>query len=108
MDGFMKLCRFTAARGADVRIGLITNGQTLVDLTDAGVHRMKGLLERADLADELTRLSAAGLTTHALGSVRLLTPVESQEVWAAGVTYLRSREARIVECEFSASACVLV
>ena len=65
---------------------------------------MKGLLERADLADELTRLSAAGLTTHALDSVRLLTPVESQEVWAAGVTYLRSREARMVESEFSASA----
>jgi 2-dehydro-3-deoxy-D-arabinonate dehydratase len=104
MDGFMKLCRFTAARRADVRVGLITNGPTLVDLTEAGVHRMKGLLERADLADELTRLSAAGLTTHALDSVRLLTPVESQEVWAAGVTYLRSREARMEESEFSASA----
>ena len=104
MDGFMKLCRFTAARSADVRVGLITNGQTLVDLTDAGVHRMKDLLERADLADELTRLSAAGLTTHALDSVRLLTPVESQEVWAAGVTYLRSRDARMGESEFSASA----
>src|SRR5262249_42552770 len=34
----------------------------------------------------------------------LLTPVESQEVWAAGVTYLRSRDARMVESEFSASA----
>ena len=100
----MKLCRFTAAGSADVRVGLITNGQTLIDLTDAGVHRMKSLLERADLADELSRLSAAKLTTHALDSVRLLTPVESQEVWAAGVTYLRSREARMEESEFSASA----
>jgi 2-dehydro-3-deoxy-D-arabinonate dehydratase len=100
----MKLCRFTAARSADVRVGLITNGQTLVDLTDAGVHRMKDLLDRGDLADELGRLGAAGLTTRALDSVRLLTPVESQEVWAAGVTYLRSREARMVESEFSASA----
>ena len=100
----MKLCRFTAARSADVRVGLITNGQTLVDLTDAGVHRMRDLLERADLAAELTRLGAAGLATHALDSVRLLTPVESQEVWAAGVTYLRSREARMEESEFSASA----
>ena len=100
----MKLCRFTAARSADVRVGLIANGQTLIDLTDAGVHRITSLLERADLADELTRLSAAGLTTHALDSVRLRTPVESQEVWAAGVTYLRSREARMEESEFSASA----
>jgi 2-dehydro-3-deoxy-D-arabinonate dehydratase len=104
MDRFMKLCRFTVAGSADVRVGLIANGQTLVDLSRAGVHRMKDLLERADLADELTRLSAAGPTTYALDSVRLLTPVESQEVWAAGVTYLRSRDARMVESEFSASA----
>ena len=27
----------------------------------------------------------------------LLAPIESQEVWAAGVTYLRSRDARIEE-----------
>jgi len=100
----MKLCRFATARSADARVGLITNGRTVIDLTEAGVHRMSGLFERADLAGELTRLSAAGLPTHALDSVRLLTPVESQEVWAAGVTYLRSREARMVESEFSASA----
>ena len=45
----MKLCRFTADGSADVRVGLITNGRTVFDLTDAGVHRMKGLIERADL-----------------------------------------------------------
>jgi 2-dehydro-3-deoxy-D-arabinonate dehydratase len=100
----MKLCRFTTAGSADARVGLITNGRTVIDLTEAGVHRMTSLIERADLAGELTRLSAAGLSTHLLDSVRLLTPVESQEVWAAGVTYLRSREARMVESDFSASA----
>jgi 2-dehydro-3-deoxy-D-arabinonate dehydratase len=36
--------------------------------------------------------------------VRLLTPREAQEAWAAGATYLRSKEARMVESEFSASA----
>ena len=36
--------------------------------------------------------------------MRLKTPVESQEVWAAGVTYLRSKQARMVESDFSASA----
>jgi 2-dehydro-3-deoxy-D-arabinonate dehydratase len=69
---------------------------------------MKDLLERADLADELVRLNRAGLAEHPLESVRLLTPVETQEVWAAGVTYLRSKEARMVESEFSASAYDLV
>src|SRR5262245_26634600 len=100
----MKLCRFTSAGSADVRVGLITNGRSVFDLTDAGVHRMKGLIERVDLVDELTRLGAAGLAEHSLSNIRLLTPVEAQEVWAAGVTYLRSRDARMVESEFSANA----
>jgi 2-dehydro-3-deoxy-D-arabinonate dehydratase len=76
----------------------------VVDLTHAGVHRMKDLLERADLADELARLSQARLLEHPLNSIRLLTPVESQEVWAAGVTYLKSKQARMEESQFSASA----
>ena len=110
----LKLCRFAAptsaeamvgkAAGAGVRIGLIANGHTVLDLTAAGVPRMTALLERTDLADELRRLSSAGLPEHPLDRIRLLTPVESQEVWAAGVTYLRSKQARMEESEFSASA----
>ena len=100
----MKLCRFTVDGSRDVRIGLITKGQTVLDLTDAGVHRMKALIEREDLAEELARLRQAGPLQHPVHSVRLLTPIESQEVWAAGVTYLRSKEARMEESEFSASA----
>ena len=98
------LCRFTATTSPDIRIGLITRDQTVLDLTDIGVHRMKTLIERADLADELMRLSRAGLAEHPLDSIRLVTPVESQEVWAAGVTYLRSKQARMVESEFIANA----
>lgn len=100
----MKLCRFIAATTRDVRIGLVPNADVVLDLTAAGIRRMQGLIERADLASELTRLSQAGLPTIPLDSVRLLTPVESQEVWAAGVTYLRSKQARMEESEFSATA----
>jgi 2-dehydro-3-deoxy-D-arabinonate dehydratase len=39
-----------------------------------------------------------------LAQVRLLRPVERQEVWAAGVTYLRSKAARMEESDFSATA----
>ena len=39
-----------------------------------------------------------------LVSTLLLPPIENQEVWAAGVTYLRSKRARMEESEFSASA----
>jgi 2-dehydro-3-deoxy-D-arabinonate dehydratase len=100
----MNVCRFTTATSADVRIGLITGTLAVLDLTDAGVRRMHGLFERPDLADELMRLSQAGLPEHPIDSVRLLTPVESQEVWAAGVTYFRSKQARMEESEFSATA----
>ena len=100
----MKLCRFTAATNPDIRIGLIANANIVLDLTDAGIRRMQDVLEQRDLAGELTRLSQAGLPAHSLDEVRLLTPVESQEVWAAGVTYLKSKQARIKESEFSATA----
>jgi 2-dehydro-3-deoxy-D-arabinonate dehydratase len=100
----MKLCRFKVATHPDVRIGLISSDHKIVDLTASGVRLMKDLIERPDLADELRRLSLAGLTEYPLDSVRLQTPVESQEVWAAGVTYLRSKQARMVESEFSANA----
>jgi 2-dehydro-3-deoxy-D-arabinonate dehydratase len=100
----MKLCRFTTATSPEVRIGLMTNDHTILDLTDHGVRQMKALIERPDLADELLRLSRAGLAGYPLAGARLLTPVESQEVWAAGVTYLRSKQARMEESEFSANA----
>ena len=100
----MKLCRFTLAPGDDVRIGLIASGDSIIDLRSAGVERMHGLLEAADLGEQLQRFARAGLPAHPLGSVRLETPIERQEVWAAGVTYLRSKQARMEESEFSASA----
>jgi 2-dehydro-3-deoxy-D-arabinonate dehydratase len=98
----MRLCRFATDHEPLVRVGLITAEDTLLDLTAAGVDRMQSLLERVDLTDELARLTRAGLQAHRLNDVRLTTPVESQEVWAAGVTYLRSKQARMVESEFSA------
>jgi 2-dehydro-3-deoxy-D-arabinonate dehydratase len=104
----MKLCRFKAASLSDVRVGLVADDQTVIDLTSAGIQHMTGLLERSDLPDELLRLRRAGLPQHAIASAQVLTPVEAQEVWAAGVTYLRSKEARIVESKFSANAYDLV
>ena len=41
--------------------------------------------------------SASETRLRADPNVQLLAPAESQEVWAAGVTYLRSREARLEE-----------
>jgi 2-dehydro-3-deoxy-D-arabinonate dehydratase len=54
-----------------------------------------GLLSDADsaLAGALSLPSAGDVPPD----VRIVAPVESQEVWAAGVTYARSREARAEE-----------
>ena len=65
---------------------------------------MHDLLERADLVAALASLAEQPLPEYAVDRVRLLTPVESQEVWAAGVTYLRSKQARMEESDFSARA----
>jgi 2-dehydro-3-deoxy-D-arabinonate dehydratase len=66
----------------------------------------EGKLNQARVGlDELLRLPRAEMREeleHATrrldpGQCELLAPVESQEVWAAGVTYLRSRVARMEE-----------
>jgi 2-dehydro-3-deoxy-D-arabinonate dehydratase len=97
------LCRFTAAPDHDVHVGLVEQDRVR-DLTGAGVRRLDDLLERADLREQLTRLTQASLAERPLDQVRVLTPVESQEIWAAGVTYLRSKQARMEESDFSARA----
>jgi 2-dehydro-3-deoxy-D-arabinonate dehydratase len=98
----MKICRFNH-RG-EVRIGLIKDPATLLDLTAAGISRLHPLLESTDAAARLHTLSAENLPQIPLAFARLCAPVENQEVWAAGVTYLRSKTARMEESDFSASA----
>ena len=97
------LCRFTAGPDRDARVGLVEDG-SVRDLTTVVGRRLDDLLERIDLAELLATARQAALPEWPLDRVRLLTPVESQEVWAAGVTYLRSKQARMDESDFSARA----
>ena len=67
------------------------------------------LINRDNLAGYLQQVSAD--TTPVSDEVRaefinrdLLAPIGSQEVWAAGVTYLKSRDARMEESETSGGA----
>lgn len=55
------------------------------------------LVNREDLAGHLRHASGA----PAPSTGRTLTPIGSQEVWAAGVTYFRSRTARMEEAKSS-------
>jgi 2-dehydro-3-deoxy-D-arabinonate dehydratase len=55
------------------------------------------LVVREDLRDFLTRQCEQGRPLSGVAPEDLLPPIGSQEVWAAGVTYFRSRDARMEE-----------
>ena len=57
------------------------------------------LVAREDLRDYLERLIAESKLADATEPRDLLPPIGSQEVWAAGVTYYRSRDARMEEAK---------
>jgi 2-dehydro-3-deoxy-D-arabinonate dehydratase len=99
----MHVCRFAPDRD-DIRLGLVTDGQMVLDLTPAGLTSLTAVLESRDPVAAVREAAHGSLPRHALADVRLLAPVERQEVWAAGVTYLRSKAARMEESDFSATA----
>lgn len=98
-----KICRFTSGT-SDTRIGLVDDASQVRDLSAVGVDRLEQLLEDDDPAALLGRLAVDSVPAVPLSSVQLCAPVERQEVWAAGVTYLRSKVARMEESDFSATA----
>lgn len=99
----MKLCRFKN-NNHEVRLGAVTDDSTLLDLTVAGLANLSSLLEADDPLAELQKLMNPNLPSVRLSEIQLLAPVERQEIWAAGVTYLRSKAARMEESDFSANA----
>ena len=94
----LKICRFLAKD--EPRIGLFLP-EGVADLSVKGIKSLTEVLENPSA---LRAINDANLPGHKHGTIELLAPVEQQEVWAAGVTYLRSKKARMEESEFSASA----
>jgi 2-dehydro-3-deoxy-D-arabinonate dehydratase len=76
----------------------IVDGVTVVPLLmNDAYHTLSDLLETDNPAE-----AARSLKTReraALASVTLLAPIDRQEVWAAGVTYKRSKVARMEESQ---------
>ena len=99
----MKLCRFQQSTGRP-RIGLVRDDSTILDLSAEGIDRISSLLEFDGLLPQLTNLAGQNLPKLAFADVNLLAPIEQQEIWAVGVTYLRSKMARMDESNFSATA----
>lgn len=100
----MKLAKVRLADGS-VRVASVEDQSVrLLDLSrSATIHCLADILNEADppalarlLIDETSEPLPAG-------AVRFLAPIDSQEVWAAGVTYKRSQIARMEESESGAS-----
>ena len=70
-------------------------GETLAVPAEAS----SGLTTREDLFDFLSALTPNGAGAKTPATPR--APIENQEVWAAGVTYFRSRTARMSESEIA-------
>jgi 2-dehydro-3-deoxy-D-arabinonate dehydratase len=84
----MQLCKVQLAAG-NVRIGALEGDR--VRLLPSTLTEILHANHPAELAQERLDRSRESLP---LAEARLLAPVDDQEVWAAGVTYKRSEEAR--------------
>ena len=99
----VNICRFLAADAA-VRVGVVSDDGHVVDLTPAGITSLSQVLESEDPLSVVNKIDRKALPTFGIADVVLRAPIERQEVWAAGVTYLRSKTARMEESDFSATA----
>ena len=91
--------------GDDERVGVILdNDDDVVPLNlDGGQYRsLSDILESADPIATAQLLMDGAAPKLALADVRLLPPIDRQEVWAAGVTYRRSQTARMEESQGAA------
>jgi len=92
------------------RLGLIDDDRVIGVAATGGPATLADALAMpaADLRARLDAVRANAGDGVPMTAVSLCAPVDRQEVWAAGVTYLRSRDARIEESTSAKSAYDLV
>lgn len=94
----MSLCIYQIGADGKPLFGLI-DGDEVIDIEAAhGPATLAAALQlsKDDLTVALARVQASDLRTP-LAEVTLKAPIDWQEVWCAGVTYKRSRDARMEE-----------
>jgi 2-dehydro-3-deoxy-D-arabinonate dehydratase len=91
----MQLCKAQLGNG-EVRVGIVEGGEVRLAARAEGreAHTLTEILHSDDPARTARDLIGDANPRHALADVTLLAPIDRQDVWAAGVTYKRSREAR--------------
>jgi 2-dehydro-3-deoxy-D-arabinonate dehydratase len=91
----MKLCKVQLGSG-EVRVGILEEGHVRFLNLDGfvGLRDLSDILH-ADHPEQVARSLLDDSRVHLpVGEVEFLAPLDRQEVWAAGVTYKRSQEAR--------------
>ncbi|GAB4047186.1 fumarylacetoacetate hydrolase family protein [Catellatospora paridis] len=102
----MNIVRYQVAGAPDVRVGRHVDGE-VTELHGVVSLAQLWRLPLAELRDRLARPDPGPALP--LAQVRLLAPVDgTTEVWASGVTYRVSREARVEESERAADVYQLV
>ncbi|MEZ6118940.1 MAG: fumarylacetoacetate hydrolase family protein [Pirellulaceae bacterium] len=97
----MKLVKAKNSAGQIV-VG-IWEDQSVIPLADfQGEGGLQKLLDATDVGST-ARQAVQPNQALPLSDVQLLAPIDQQEVWAAGVTYIRSKAARMEESEAAAS-----
>ncbi|CAN5760849.1 MAG: fumarylacetoacetate hydrolase family protein [Thermomicrobiales bacterium] len=95
----MPIARFTTSVNPRPQIGYV-DGETVFPLADVDGQTTIATLLQLSAVELVAAANAARDNPDAAIAVRaieLLPPIDTQEVWAAGVTYLRSRDARMEE-----------
>ncbi len=97
----MELIKFAFADDRTPRVGL-KQGDHVIPL-GSGPGCLSDILHSSDVDAVLREAISERPASVALQSVRILAPIDGQEVWGAGVTYERSKVAREQESAGAAS-----
>jgi 2-dehydro-3-deoxy-D-arabinonate dehydratase len=100
----MQLCKVQTETG-QVRVGIAEADHVrLLDLESfRGIHSLSDILHAGDPAGLARDLIDDNMPQVSVDSLTMLAPMDGQEVWAAGVTYKRSQQARERESVGAAS-----
>ena len=91
----MQLCKVRRPTG-QAEVGVLSEGEDSLSASrgPSGPTRSATFLHAEDPATLIAAHLDASSAWSPVDGVKLLPPLDAQEVWAAGVTYKRSREAR--------------
>ena len=100
----MKLVKYLSPMADGTSAGLLRGSELVpLDLSRGRLRSLTDVLNEPDVPAAVQSLAAAAAEPLRLEDVRLLAPIDQQEVWAAGVTYTRSKTARMEESDVAAS-----